>query len=83
MPGGIVRPFTIRPFLAGPLHEESAKRFVLAFPFSLAVAASSPTAPFVGRTNSGCPDLPTQNAEVVLTVLVLQPGLYAPLEGAA
>ena len=83
MSRSIVRPFTIHPLLAGPLHEESAKRFVLAFPFSLAVAASSPTAPFVGRTNAGCPDLSTQNPEVALSVFVLQPGLHAPLKGTA
>jgi hypothetical protein len=80
---GIVRPFTILPFLAGPLHEETAKRFVLAFPSSLTVAASSPVAPLVGRTNSGCPDLFTQNAEVVLTAFLLQLGFHAPLESTA
>ena len=68
---GIVRPFTILPFLAGPLHEETAKRFVLAFPSSLAVATTSPAAPLVGRTNAGGTDLSTQNAEVVLSVFVL------------
>ena len=74
MPGGIVRPFTIRPFLAGPLHEESAKRFVLAFSSSLAASTTAPAAaaaPLVGRTNAGGTDLTTQNAEVVLSVFVL------------
>jgi len=72
MSGGIVRPFTIRPFLAGPLHEESAKRFVLAFSSSLAATTTTPAAaPLVGRTNAGGTYLSTQNVEVVLSVFIL------------